>query len=219
LDLKTNKITEEKINELGTIEDYFTEKAEDFLCKNIEQPFGRIAAKVKVFEKKKIQTLTINKEESEAILRFFHFAWIRSEKILSEINKHSTVAQFLGDYKTEDLFILNQNFFSKYKVNILLNRTDINFVLPKNCFFQVFSKEKELIYILPFSPRTAFILVTEKEVRNYVVDGKEFYNEVHETKTLENLNVVAYKSEQQMDNKFIVSKTELELQNILDSLK
>ncbi len=217
LELDTNKIKYESINDIGSEKDYYTKEIEQFLNTNIEKPFGEVASKVRDFERRKIETLSISEEGQNTILEFFNYSLIRSDKVLEEVNKHSIAALLLGGLKKEALFGLTPNFFKDMKVNILLNRTKINFVIPKNCFYAVTSNNKELTYVLPFTPRIAFILLSAEDANGYIRDGKKYYSEVHEQKTVEKMNIMAYETEKQTDNGFIVSQTKEELITIQDA--
>jgi len=201
LDLSDNCIKESKINELDTALDYYSEEAENKLRDEAETPFGDIAKLLIEFQEKKIDEITLTKEDNNTILKFLNYAYLRSQHILKEANKY--------DNYTHDEIIMGtqSNFFSGRMSHFISNKTKLNFVIPKNCFYFTSSRvlKNELNCIFPFSPKSAIILLKYKEFKDFIADdGVLEYPKIDDDQSIRNLNIRALNAEISIDNKFIV---------------
>lgn len=216
LDLEKNEITEEKINKLDTIYGYYDEDVEELLEK-AETAFGNIAKKIKEFESKKI-SITISPKEANGISQFIQYILLRNEKI-SKLFKENSL--FLDDNSTHSDVIRYceigepAKILKGYKPNILINKTNKTFVIPRNVLYIEKMKSRE-IYIMPIAPKVAIIMMPTDVFNSYITDGILEYAETVEESLIEKLNNTAYCTEKENGNKFIVgAKEELEKLRVL----
>jgi hypothetical protein len=139
LNLENNNIGKEKIRILGSEKYYYSEQNEEFLGK-IENDFGQTVDKIKKFQKQKLMNIVIDKNDFFNIKQFFEYSFIRSEKYLEQINKESISSQLLGSFKHDDIIEISKNtniakLFNYFKTNIIINNSNINFVIPRNVIY------------------------------------------------------------------------------------
>ncbi|MCK4812556.1 MAG: DUF4238 domain-containing protein [Candidatus Marinimicrobia bacterium] len=206
LDLHNNSIKTERIKKLDTIENYYSKDCEDFLSTTIEGPFGEISKKIREFGKGKIDPLTLSEREKHAILDFFNFTLKRSKIALEEANKASLTSAISPITQEEILMLSRARFFKEYFVNIIVNRTEIDFVIPRNCFYDKKAKSPEKRhYILPFAHKVAIILLPNEESKDYDSENKHrdyFY--IDNENIMKKLNEFALHTEVGTNNEFVV---------------
>lgn len=208
LDLSDSKIKEEKIKKLGTVYGYYSEDVEKFLSEEVENKIGDVAKRFKDFSKQKREQLTITSQNQDSIKMFFKYSLIRSKYIIREVNKASYFAEFLGGYTTNHIISFSDDrvlddFFENYEVDILLNNSNVEFVIPRNCFYSGMVTGKPTKYILPINPRTAFVLIHKNELNCYIIDGKHYYPQINDDAVANSFNKRALFDEQHFNNTFV----------------
>jgi len=206
LDLNDNTIKTEKIKKLDTIENYYSEECEIFLSENIESPFAEISKKIKSFGSGKLKNLTLVASEIKIIFDFYNYTFSRSRYAVLQANLNC-MASVVQPVTNEELIQLQRhNIFNEYCVRILRNRTDTNFLIPRNCFYiKTSSVSKNPYIILPFSKKTALVLLSKEED----IATRQYYNEylfVDSDKRVKILNEKALNFEILMNNEFIVGQ-------------
>jgi hypothetical protein len=209
LNLKNNRIYKRKrIRELGAIEGYYSDEFKKYLSDNIETPFGEISKRIREFSNNKVQNLSFGEKESKIVLEFFNNIFLRSELTLKTTNQYSSSA-IINPFSHEELLRLSrQNFFKENWINIIINKIDKRFVIPRNCFYAKKSNtHNKFHYILPFTPQVAIILLPKEEISEYETEkGKIDYLYIDDEKTIENMNELALSIELNTNNKFIVGE-------------
>lgn len=217
--LKIIEITEEKINELGTEKDFYSVEVEKELCDNIEQPTGIVLKKILEWGSSN-KNINLNSDDKKHIVKYIRYLLYRSDKFVQEINKESILSKTLGSLEKNELFKLDdivpslRDSLNKYDVNLIINNTDVNFVIPRNGFYQY-----KNIIIFPFSPRKALCLLTFDEMKKYISDGFVNHLKVDDNLTIQTLNKRALFMEKEMNNEFIIAKCKDELEPLLNLLK
>ena len=213
LDLKSNLIKEEKINKLDTIYAYYDEDVEELL-ERAETAFGDIARKIKEFESKKIN-ITLSKNEIDIIFKFIDYVLLRNEKVakilkngsyfLEKNSTHSEVIRYCEIGETIKIL-------RGYQPNILVNKSDTEFIIARNVLYIEKMKGKE-IYLMPIAPKVAIILLPTELNNTYIKDGILEHAETTEVNLIQRLNNTAYYTEKEVSGKFIVGMRE-ELERI-----
>lgn len=216
LDLQTQKISEEKINDIDSKFAYYNPMIEEYLAE-LETKVGEIFAIVKNYDKKSV---TLNKENIETIKDFFEYAIIRSPKTLSDVNKQSKCTKIFGNASHSfiiNLFKSNKKLkmFEEYFPNILINDSDIPFILPKCIMYGIqLKKEKYPWFIMPIKNNIAIILQHKDCIKKYLNNGTMNLVKTEQNNLICLLNDIALKNEQSQNNKFLISSI-----NGLDELK
>ncbi len=209
LDLGKNEIIPKKIKEVDSEEDYFDEDVEKLLAK-FETDFGEVACRYKDFQKKKNQEIFISNIETEMILNFLDCLVLRNEKIAQEIIKDSYILSLFGQNPSGVLryyFIDDQShIFDGFSPNIIINKTSIPFVLPRNGIYAC-SKDNIDCYVLPLNSFVA-ILMMPSELFKECCDGNILkHGEITDERVVKDLNNSALFMEKCASNMFIVGDT------------
>ena len=101
-----------------------------------------------------------------------------------------------------------KNLFSGNWVNIIINKTEASFVIPRNCFYGKKSTIPEkLHYILPITPKVAIILMPSEEIKEYETEnGTRDYLYIDDENTVRAMNELALNIELVTNNRFIVGQ-------------
>lgn len=220
LNLENNTIAEEKINTLDTELGYYDEDVENLFAE-AETAFGDIAKKFKEFESKKINP-TISPKEFDVISRFIQYALLRNTQIAQALKEGSF---FLDDNSTHSDVIRYCEvgepalILKGYKANVLVNKTDRTFVIPKNVLYEEKTNGQE-IYIMPIAPKVAIVMMPIDMFNGHIKNGILEHAETIDGNLIERLNSTAYRTEKETSNKFVVGlKEELEMLQKLNILK
>jgi hypothetical protein len=217
LDLHNLEIKEEKIKILGTEYGYYCEEIESFLSKEVESKIGDIVKLFKEFSHGRVQQMEIPPEQQERIKLFCRFSLIRSNYVLKIVNDTSVVARIIGGLSTNNIIPFYDSFdpFEGYISTVLVNKSNVEFVIPRNCVYSVTVKGKGPQYILPLTPKVAFLLIHSSELINHTFNGKYHYPVIIDDEIAIRCNKHALFTEKQYNNTFIVASREKELEKLL----
>lgn len=216
LDLKDNSIKEEKIKRIGTEKDYFSPNIEKFLSDNIESNIGEVCKKLKEFRKGKRKEISISYKEEESIKKFLKYSLIRSSRVIRTVNEASDISSLIGGYSANDMLSLvnfekADNFFEDYRVDILENRTKVDFVISRNVFYSLMVKGKQTKYVFPITPKIAFVMINNEVYRNNKDDRSHQYLAISDNEKIKIMNLRANIEEQRYNNDFVIAYRKDEL--------
>lgn len=180
-------------DEIFTIEDYFSPETEKRISLEIERVFGNLRGLIT-----KVNLENFDKRDDKVfrnIDRALILQFTRIEGVFEAIRKKSIFASIFhfDDNKIMTHILDNTpNFkevFRNSRKGILVNDSDISFVLGKDLFSN-FLLNGETGFIMPFSPKIAFIIFSEKH--EYVRDNrsKEQIEQDLSENILENINII-----------------------------
>ena len=206
LDLNDNTIKEEKVNKIDAIPGYFDEDVEQQLA-NIESKFGEVILKFKNFQKKE-KNFMLSKNDLNVIYCFFDCLILRNEKMAALSEKSSVILSGFDATHSDVLrwYDYNDNSYrilGDKRVNILVNRTDMNFVLPRNGFYYV-RKNGEYEYVLPLNKKVAIIMMDQKLYGEHRYGDILEYAYIDLDEEIKKFNDMAYYAEKDMNNKFVI---------------
>ena len=139
------------------------------------------------------------------MLRNFKIAQIFRESsiFLDEQSTHSDVIRYCEGVK-ESLILRG------YKPNILINKTNKQFIISKNVLY-VERMDKQEIYLMPIAPKVAIVMMPLAMFNTHIKNGILEYANTIEKHLIERLNNTAYYTEKETSNKFVLGcKEELE---------
>lgn len=166
LDLKTNSIGSEKVRIFGTEVDFYGEVGEKKLSKNVEEPFGIAINKIL-----KSNQETLNVDDYISVKRFAYFCVLRSKNVLNTLANNDYLTKKKKNTPDTIIKLANdKNDYSNSSIEILINITSIDFIVPNNCL--IFATNCQ---ILPISPRIGLVLRKKKsnEIEKYEFIEKE----------------------------------------------
>lgn len=224
LDIQKNAINKVDVRKQGAIQEYFSPEVENYLSHQVEDAFGKTAQKVRDFVNGKTnkKSIPFTHRDRHAVIKFLYFAMLRSRNSLTLANQFSYTVPFLGEISANELIHAMRNTdYTRYHgdkmVSILVNQTEYGFVLPQNCFYLVPSQHltEEFYDILPITPYIAFMLYPRNEfIRIFSKNGYS-HNAISEIYTVRRLNRLAYSFEKHLNNGFLISKSTVELEDLL----
>lgn len=222
LDLKTKIITLDKPKKIGTVYRYYDDKTENMLSSE-ETKFGEFINKIR--EWKKVGG-DFHLSEYEMLLKTFSMLqFLRSSNLQKKLIERN-ITQNLKPSDIINAYINNPELFpveeymADYRINLLVNQSQSNFVLPKCCWFSVLEEDsKHWQMIMPIDPKIAVILYHKDYESRYLLrEGKIGLSSIVTDEQVFGLNKYALNSEQNADNDFIVSISEKELRDLIPVL-
>ena len=99
--------------------------------------------------------------------------------------------------------------FDKMVATILVNKTDINFVVPRNCFYCV-ERNGNPNYVMPISPKAALLLLPIEQLQNYMGN----YGVIDKPEQILRLNRHALKYECLINGAFVAASSRSELEDL-----
>ena len=226
LDLLEDKIKSRGPSQLNTEYGYFNEENETFLNQKVEDKFGKICLKIRLFANKDVENMPIAPEFEGITKNFVWFSVLRGEsaKKLVELN---CIAKSEGN-KTQDIPIeygrrveMPPKIFDDFRLNILVNKTELGFAVPRACWYPV-SHEGCVTYVIPIAPYAAFILMDKDQIKQHIDEGYLFHGIVENRIDVERMNQYALHFEYVQNKAFIaaIDCTELNrLQGYLNTHK
>lgn len=203
--------------QLGVQEGYFSEEMEQYLCRQIEQPFSILVADVNAFLVENSEAVVISDAVELACMRYISAAYYRSEHAYSAFLAGSYTAILYDTQSNHDdlVFFSTQNNngvfpgLEKHHMIVLVNRTERLFVVPRNCFYSISSQGKPC-YVAPVSPVCAIGLIPEeypstRDQRLWVIDNPD---------DIWRMNVQALRFEYLFNKKFVASYRIAELEQL-----
>lgn len=228
LDTKTEYMGLAGAKKLGTEYGYYSDKHEQFLNKEIENPLINLGAKVRKLLYDESLTITLSQEEESTLKRYIATSIARSNLALEAMHKASgKYSQLLLSTQQKHDFIsgfgATQNnsvyqTFESYYLVVLINRTDVNWVVPRNCFYAVSSHELECI-VAPVSPKCALCLLPPKYAEENMDSLQYRLGVVNDPTFVTIMNKRALLYEYLFNQTFVASATKAELEELRNYLR
>lgn len=223
LDISTKQIKKKSAKRLGTAKGYYSINGEHYWSSIIETPIGRLNQQVLSFCAGDISTVTIHPDDMNIVKRYIQSAMVRSNLAFEAMKAEMAYLDEYTEQQLHDAFsvigmsivgeITNALDFDKMVATILVNRTERNLVVPRNCFYCVL-RDGYPNYIMPISPKGALLLMPKiqlwKPGHNYGVIGTD--------EQVLRLNKHALKYECMLNGAFVASNCRSELEYLKDFL-
>lgn len=221
LDLETEHIGLTSAKKLGTEFGYYSDAQEKFLSKEIENPLNLLAGKVRRWHNQNEETLELPVSEETVLKRYIASAMSRSSLALESMEKSRGIYSrlFLSNQQIHDFIatfgIEKDNSIYQaikdYYLVVLVNKTSINWVVPRNCFYTVESKGCDCI-VAPISPQCALCLFPPKYAEKIANSISYRFGVVDNPEQIEKMNVQALIYEYIFNRTFVASASKKELE-------
>lgn len=155
---------------LGTELGYYSDEMEQYLNKEIELPFSRLTAEVISFVSEEKEKLNLPVEVETSFKKYITASMARSKFVLDIFMKGSFTSAlvdmqtnhgdvvFISTKKNEGIHPSIQN----HKMKVIVNSTNWQFVVPRNCFYSVRRGNTNTVWIIaPISPLCVLALAPE----------------------------------------------------------
>ena len=223
LDITDQTIRRKSAKRLGTSKGYYSLDGEQFWKHTIEDQVGNLNKQVLDFSAGKIERLTFCSNDMDVVKRYILAAIVRSKPALNSIKDaveatEKYTAQFLHDaisvlgmeYSKDISDMLN---FDSMISTVLVNRTDRNLVVPRNCFYCI-EKDNQPNYVMPISPKAALLLLPKSQLENTTGN----YAVTEDPEMVLRLNRHALKYECLLNKDFVASSCYEELESLQELL-
>lgn len=221
LDVATGKIGLAGAGILGTEHGYYSEEQEHYLNKEIETPLTTLAAKVRLFLKSK-NTLRLSTTEETVLKRYITAAMARSQLSLDAFLSSSVTADLCTDQQNHDdlvyLATMKNNgvaeILKDHFLVVLINKTDIHLVVPRNCFYALISHGFECI-VAPISPICALCLFPPEYAERISISKEYRLCHIENKEDIKLMNQRALMYEYMYNKTFVASATRNELDELV----
>ena len=236
LDLTTGRIRSCGSDRLGTEPDYYSAEMEKYLNKEIETPFSNLAAEVLSFVEKKIDKIVLSNEVETTVKKYVTASMARSSLCFNSYMKASITADLLEPQANHDSIVFYSTqrdgginpLVQNSKMYLIVNLSERQFVVPRNCFYGVPRKGYTCIAV-PISPLCIILLAPEKYPEEYIAGESCRLYKVFDGDIVGEMNIAALHYEWCFNHLFVASASRQELEklkqymekkkNQLDSIK
>ena len=227
LDLKSGYVGMAGVKKLGTEYGYYSDDHEKYLSKEIEAPLAALAAKVRQLLDNDGLTIKLTTAEETLLKKYVtssmarstlaletmqNMLGVHSRLLLSEQQKHDFISRF-GTTQNNSAY----KTFEKHYLVILVNRTSVNWVVPRNCFYAVSSSELECI-VAPIAPQCALCLFPPEYAEKRAESMLYRLGIVNDPYFATMMNIRALLYEYLMNQTFVASASKAELEILRDYL-
>ena len=225
LDLTLQRIRSCSSDILGTEYGYFSDEMEQYLSKKIEKPFSELVSSVRAFLNSDCPLLEMPIAFEDTCKRYISSAMYRSGLALKMLIQGSVTAPFVSAQENHDDLVRvglqhNNGIFPQladYEMIVLVNRTQVQFVVPRNCFFEVSSHSVKCL-IAPISPDCALCLAPKEFRREIIEDAESRMGFLDNAEDVWVSNNHALQFEYVFNHGFVAAANKTELQNLLKYL-
>lgn len=212
-DVKNGKISKQKIKKLGTEYGYYTKETEEWL-RDKEHQFKETIKYIQGFDPKLCKTVGF---DELIIKQFCGIILDRSQNAMYMINEiaggaSSIINAILNKNNLPQVgALMGERHFSNYAITILLNNSHFNFVLPQCGLYLAMENQ----FMFPITPQKAILLYHKKESHfSKQPNHEKMYCHTDEKEVIDYYNQHAFEMEKAIGNKFIISKTIAELEQL-----
>lgn len=226
LDIQKKEILFDDIKFVDTEVGFYEDDVETLMNDMCENQFFSLRQKLVNFFEEKVTNLKIHLSDISIIINYLNFSILRGKSTLKIVNEESIVAKMFGEYTSNDLVktklygIQKESMFEGYGVIVAKNKSNVNLVLPSNAFYYSHNLLKSKVcadhfIVVPITPNIAFILIPYKENILFFKEFNSYFMVLENNEDIYMLNELALNTELENDRKFIVSKTNKELEKLL----
>ena len=206
---------------LGTEFGYYSYEMEQYLNKEIEDPIAKLAIKVNSFAERKKDKIDITYEDEIAVKKYVTASMARSKKCLNSYFRNSyfaALAETRSNHDSIALISTQRNggvdpLVQNREVHLIVNLSNRQFVVPRNCFYD-FKDQECVLIMVPISPICVIALVPEEYPKEYI-DGEVCrLHKITEAETVWEMNKQALHYEWVYNFSFIASARKQELNEL-----
>lgn len=208
-DIESSETKECKINEFNTIYGYYDDINEKYLSVR-ESNIGNIICRLRNL--KKGESIELTADDKKELKFAFQMLVLRNASLLSKFKKeHSN--NIIDQLNVNDVITMHREnpeqidmIFGNYAINILVNETSVNLILPYNGSYVIPTKTYGMMNIIPISNKIAITLDECKENSNmHIINDESF---------ISMLNTIAYQEEKGLNKKCIIMKEKNDIEKV-----
>ena len=216
ININTMTIEEEKVKDYGAEYGYYSKFIEKYLSDNFECKIANITKDLNNFRNKKVDNVNFTKEIIEDIYNFFDITSYRNPNMLRKFNEKSLSSKLIGGYTHDNMLelVANRKFphiFEGLKFNIIINKTDRDFVINDTMISSIFCDKKNEVVILPINKKECIALMSEEYYKKYIVDNKLYFMNIEDYESVEMINRYIFRYAKRNKENIIGTKKELQV--------
>ena len=219
----SGQIIKKDIKDCNVMFGYFDDEVEQKIIKKYEDSIGEIKKKIFAFTKAK--TIQLTPADNERVKEFLVTTLLRSPEMVKNYCNHSFTWFLFSNPPQNHLLYEYENYkkelnkmFQDYQLNIFVNKTKVNFIIPQLCFYDVRWSNKQTMYVFPISTNIAITL--NQNIEDYIAeDGVLEYQTTMDKAVIHKFNKSAIATEYNINKQNIYAKEEYDLKQYLPYLK
>ena len=219
------------MNMLGEIEEvntkkyqtevgYYDKEVETNILGHNESKIGNLIDKIE-----KNDEFSLYEKDCEIVKEFLIKVFLRSLITVKDYCNNSITWPLVENPPQNHLLYEFENYknqymklFEGYSLNICINKTKVNFILPQSCIYNISMKDGEQIYVFPISPIMAITL--NSKIENYIAtDGVLEYQKIVDENVVHKFNKRAILEEYNYNKQNVFAKEKRDLEQYLDYIK
>lgn len=211
LDIPSGEIRRTSTRRLGTLKDYYSSEGEIFWSRAVENSLANLANRIC----REPQKSPLTEGDVDTIKCYIKASAVRSRIANNAMDSGHIIATLLSNQEKRDLFaMIGMNSFGKFDeilremgAMVLVNQTERNFVVPRNCYYCA-PIVGDATIIAPISPKIAFSLFPTTAHPGFESE----FAVIHSGEIVEMMNVYALKYEYMFNKEFIAANDRRELE-------
>lgn len=216
IDINEKNIKTEKTRKYKAEYGYYSKIIEDILNQEFENKMAIITKELHDFRNQKNKKLLLDKEKIEVIYNFFDVTTYRNVDVLNQLNREALSSILIGEYTHNQLmeFVFSNKFphiYNDLKVNIIINKTDRDFVINDSMISSIIGDGGNEIIIMPINLKECLALMKEEYYKKYVKDSRLYYMSIKNDNDIEMINRYIYRYAKAKEENVIGSRNELEI--------
>ena len=214
------KIKEVNAKKYNTQSGYYDNAVETNILGLNESKIGNLIDKIE-----KNDEFSLSERDCELVKEFLIKVFLRSPITVKDYCNNSITWSLVENPPQNHLLYEFENYknqymklFEGYSLNICINKTKINFILPQICMYNISLKDGEQIYVFPISPIMAITL--NSKIENYIAtDGVLEHQKIVDENVVHKFNKRAILEEYNYNKQNVFAKEKRDLEQYLDYIK
>ena len=173
IDFRDMQIKKATTSSFNTKQGYYSKQNEEILSREAESKIGNVIKKMENID----DNTKLNKKDIESIYRYLAYQVLRTDYFSYELNnrfKKNWNNKFIKNELIREEIELDTvyNVIKDEDIHIIIDNSEIKFVLPINSMYTFKSNLNEYIWILILSPNIAIAFMPKGTIRK-LSDGKD----------------------------------------------
>lgn len=221
LDISSGSIMKAASNKIGTSKGYYSDFGENFWNRTVEDSLAKLNHKFyKIYMQKEnaeIGSLPMSQDDKDIIKKYIKAAMVRSSLAYKTMKQNSFTAELFSEQENHDALsyfgMISTGevdcILDKLDVAFLINQTDRDLVVPRNCYYEI-NKSSGINIIVPIFPKGAWLLFEKEKQPEWI----GCIGAIANPEVIEVMNVCALQYECTFNQAFVASNSYFEIERL-----
>lgn len=221
LDISSGSIMKAASNKIGTSKGYYSDFGENFWNRTVEDTLAKLNHKFyKTYMQKEnaeIGSLPMSQDDKDIIKKYIKAAMVRSSLAYKTMKQNSFTAELFSEQENHDALsyfgMISTGevdcILDKLDVAFLINQTDRDLVVPRNCYYEI-NKSSGINIIVPVFPKGAWLLFEKEKQPEWI----GCIGAIANPEVIEVMNVCALQYECTFNQAFVASNSYFEIERL-----